>query len=223
MNNPNDGAADTAKLEDEGLSPMDAPEAKSPPAGVHPVPREELAPFLQILWDEHEALTVELDKFEAILASIREEGINPISGGRLSDFFQHYDEEVLAHHKKEERHLFPILEEKLIAAGEHSTGPEMETPVSMMEDEHLKSVQTAAVMFNLLGMASRLPDEESKKVVLETALKQGDEFLELMRLHIFRENNIIFPMAHELIDAETLQAMGAATEGAPQEAQSDGR
>ncbi len=39
-----------------------------------------------------------------------------------------------------------------------------------------------------------------------------------MRLHIFRENNIIFPMAHDLIDADVLQAMGASTEALPQEA-----
>lgn len=197
------------KCDDEGISPMDPPEATNPPSDIKALPREELAPFIRDLWDEHETFTAELDAFEATLESIRKDGIGPEVNGRLSDFFRYFAEELVLHHRKEERHLFPVLESKLIESGECGTGPERHTAVNVMEEDHLLAVQTAAVVFNFFGMASRLADEESRKAVLETALAQGDELIEQMRTHIFRENSILFPLAHRLIDASILSSMGS--------------
>ena len=44
------------KAVSEGLSPMEPPSALEPPSDLEVVPREELAPFLGELWDEHVAL-----------------------------------------------------------------------------------------------------------------------------------------------------------------------
>ena len=68
-----------------------------------------------------------------------------------------------------------------------------------MEDDHLKAVQLAAVILNFMGLALRLKDEPSRLIVLDSALEQGKDLVELLRLHIFREDNIIFSAAHRLI------------------------
>ena len=58
-----------------------------------------------------------------------------------------------------------------------------------------------------LLLISGATDAASRQLVLEAAVQQGDVLVELLRLHIFRENNIIFPLAHRLIDASVLESM----------------
>lgn len=80
------------------------------------------------------------------------------------------------------------------------------TPVDMMEEDHIKILQTASVCFNLLGMAPRLPQEKSSIVVLDTALEQGKSLIETVRLHIFREDNIILPLSHKHVSSNDIEA-----------------
>jgi hemerythrin-like domain-containing protein len=115
----------------------------------------------------------------------------------------------MAHHEKEERHLFPLLEVKLRESGEHGTDDEQLTGVTVMHDDHVEVLQLAAVIFNLFGMASRLPDEESRGIVMETVLKQSEALVELIRLHIYREDNVIFPLAQKLLEPAELSALPA--------------
>ncbi len=88
--------------------------------------------------------------------------------------------------------------------GEHSKDDSPITGVDMLEDEHLKSFQHAAVVFNFLGMASRLPDHDSRLVMLDAALEQGKVLIEDLRLHIFREENIAFPQVQQYITKDEL-------------------
>jgi hemerythrin-like domain-containing protein len=53
----------------------------------------------------------------------------------------------------------------------------------------------AAVSFNMLALFSRIPDERSRFIVLDVAVKQARELLELLRVHIYREDTMIFPYA----------------------------
>ena len=67
-----------------------------------------------------------------------------------------------------------------------------------MEDEHIKVAQAAAIVFNFLGLGSRLPDKRSQEITFEAAFNQGIAIVETMKLHIFREENILFPQAMNL-------------------------
>jgi hemerythrin-like domain-containing protein len=78
-----------------------------------------------------------------------------------------------------------------------------------MEDEHAKAMQLAAVVVNFLGLVFRLPDRGSGMVVLDAALEQCKNLVELLRLHVFREDNIVFPMAHRLIAPDEFDRMQA--------------
>jgi hemerythrin-like domain-containing protein len=192
-------------VQDE-LSPMDPPDGYLPPS-IESVPYEEMHVFLQKLIDEHKDISKELNNFEEILLSIQENGIEKETNSKLRDFFQFIDNNSIPHHQKEEKVLFPLLAERLIEKGEHSQGPSPTTAVDMLEDDHIKSMQLAATVFNLFALSGRLPDHDSRLVVLDIALEQGKALVELLRLHIFREDSIVFPIAHKHISKHEFDAM----------------
>lgn len=190
----------------EEFSPMDPPDAYAPP-GMETVPYEVLHPFLQQLMDDHKAVIKELDAFEDVLVHMQQEGVGRDVNQRLSHFFRFLDDDIVRHQVKEEKILFPLLQERLIEKGEHSHGPVAKTAVDMLEDDHIKVMQLAAVTFNFFGLAPRLPDPASRGLVLDAALEQGKTLIELVRLHIFREDNIVFPLAHKHLAADEFDTM----------------
>ena len=179
-----------------GLSPMDPPDAYAPPS-VEPVPAADMHPFLRQFRDEHVPFMDELNAFEEAILSIQKTGYTKESDARLRHFFHYFDQEFSPHHRREEATLFPLLHERLIASGEH--GSAHTTAIDVMQDEHAKALQLAAVVVNFLGLVFRLPDERSGMIVLDAALEQSKDLVELLRLHVFREDNVVFPLAHRLI------------------------
>lgn len=186
------------QTEQEEYSPMDPPDAYSPP-NMDAVDYEEMHPFLQQLVDEHKACIKELDAFERALIQIQKDGLNKEVNQKIRDFFYFFDNNIVKHNQKEENTLFPLLHQKLIENGEHGKGQEALTSVDMLEDDHIKALQLAAVVFNFFGLAMRLPNLESRMIVMDAALEQGKTLVELLKLHIFREDNIAFAQAHQFI------------------------
>jgi iron-sulfur cluster repair protein YtfE (RIC family) len=182
----------------EGLSPMDPPDAYAPPS-IAPVAVEDMHRFLQRHVAEHQAFLGEVGAFEDAILSIQKNGYTKEADGRLKHFLNFFDEEFIAHSRHEEAVLFPLLRLRLIEAGEHGSSDEPQTPVDVMQDEHIKAIQLAAVILNFLGLAFRFPDQPTRLIVLDAALEQGKFLVELLRLHVFREDNVIFPAAHQLI------------------------
>jgi iron-sulfur cluster repair protein YtfE (RIC family) len=129
-----------------------------------------------------------------------DEGIN----ASFREFFTYFDDKVLEHNRREERQLFPLMHRRLVESGERSTGPEPTTAVDLMEDDHVKFIQLGALAFNLLGLAARLPDERSAVFTYDAAFDAARELTEGLRLHIHREDSILFPLAHKLLGHEEL-------------------
>ncbi len=186
------------QTEQEEFSPMSPPDAYTPP-NIDPVPYDEMHPFLQQLVDEHKAYIEELEAFEETLIYIQEKGVDRTVDGKLRQFFEFFDNQIVKHNQKEDKFLFPLLNQRLMENGEHGHGADPVTAVDMLEDDHVKALQLAAVVFNFFGMAMRLPDPNSRLVVLDAAIEQGKVLTELLRLHIFREDNIVFSLAHKFI------------------------
>lgn len=186
-------------LEETELSPFDPPNAYKP-LNVETVPYDKMHPFLKNLIDEHEAFTNVLIGFETALINWKKNNWNfnsEIDYG-LKQFFTFFDERVPLHNQKEEKKLFPLLHKKLIESGEHNAIDSSLTGINLMEDEHIKVAQAAAIVFNFLGLGSRLPDKLSQEITFEAAYQQGMAIIETMKLHIFREENILFPQAMKL-------------------------
>ena len=197
---PKQGAGENA------VSPMDPPEAYAPPA-MNRVAPEDLHSFLRKFTDEHAHFMEELKVFEAAIISVQKTGFTKELDGSLRHFFHCFDADFIPHSRREEATLFPLLHERLIADGEHGRGEVPTTAVDLMKDDHLKAVQLAAVVLNFLGLAFRLPDERSRLIVLDAALEQGKNLVEHLRLHIFREDNIVFSSAHRLISGNEFDEM----------------
>ena len=192
--------------ESNELSPMDPPEAYSPPT-VDPVDYEALHPYLKKMVDEHTEINEKLTELEKILAEVVENGPGREQSKGLSDFFAFLDSAVLSHNLREEKILFPELKERMIAGGDHSNGPDQKTAIDLLEDDHIKVMQLAAVTFNFIGMSSRLPDANSRMIILDAGLEQAKSLIEIMRLHTFREDHIIIPLAEKYFSKEEFDVM----------------
>jgi hemerythrin-like domain-containing protein len=197
-------------LEDNTVcSPMNPPESHELSQKMA-IPYENLAKPLQILVDEHREYLVVLDAFEQALADFRTSGF--IMDEKISktfgNYFEFVDKHVMAHNHKEEKSLFPLLRSRFIATGECSPGMNVTTPTDVMEDEHLRVAQASNLVFNLLGLGAKMRDVEDRRVIFMHATEQGREIVEIMRLHIFRENNVLFPLAQKLITEDEFSDIG---------------
>ena len=193
----------------EEYSPMDPPEAYTPPV-VDSISYEDMHRCLQGLIDEHEQLKEKLEVFEKSLIAFKKNSWHQDLEieKNFSDFFTFMDNQVVRHHLKEEKVLFPVLQKKLIEHEEHSKGKFPKTAIDMLEDDHVKIMQHLTLMFNFISLATRLPDMASRALTFDVASEQGFALIELLKLHIFREENIVFPKANRYITTEELEAMG---------------
>lgn len=196
----------------EGLSPMDPPDAYAPPGETLAVEADLAArhPYLSALSEDHARLMEAMAFLEEKLAKVGETGFTAEADLAVMRFLETFDREFIPHSREEEARLFPRLHDRLIADGEHSRGRVITTAIDVMKDEHLKAVQLAAVVLNFVRLASVLPDEKSAKMVVDAALGELKKLVELLRLHIFREDGIVFARAQGLVSASELDAMRAA-------------
>lgn len=193
-------------IETKGLSPMDPPDAYEPPA-KNTVPYEDLHPFLKELYNDHRQFSEALNLVEHLIHKIQIEGFQKSDHAGFATFFKMLDEDVLRHHKAEELWLFPLLQRRLLEHNDHSRGNYPTTAVDMMVDDHVKIVQQSALAFNLMGLAFRLPDRASGLMTLDLALEQCKALHETMKLHIFREDHIIWGLAHKYLTPAELDDM----------------
>ncbi len=188
------------------FSPLNPPDAYHPPSSDH-IALEEMHPYLQELMREHEIIRGALVKFEEAILAMKDKGVTREVNQSLKEFFEFFNEEFIPHTKMEEKILFPILEEALNKRREQKSELAVTTVVDVMEDDHLKAIQLTVVVFNFFGLVSRLKDQVSRDLVMDAALEQADQLVELIRLHIFREDTIVFPLAQKSIDAQELDRM----------------
>ena len=193
---------------DSEFSPMDPPEAYEVGKATE-VYKDDMHPMLQQYMSEHENALKIIEAFEKGLITFKEseyELSNDVNDA-FRAFFDFFDTGLLDHNRREEREFFPLLHKRLIESGEHSEGSNPTTAVDMMEDDHVKFIQLGALAFNMLGLAARLPDPNSKRFTYDVAYDNGRELIEMLRLHIFREDTVLFPLAHQLITSKEMDAM----------------
>ncbi|MBK7128021.1 MAG: hemerythrin domain-containing protein [Crocinitomicaceae bacterium] len=192
----------------EEFSPMDPPDAYNlERVRVKGVDMNNLNPVINVFIDEHKELLQILNEFDAALNHFKESKyiLSNETNVVFNKFFNYFDSHILPHNKKEERYLFPELNERMIKDGEH--GIDNITAVDLMEDDHVKFIQLGSLIFNFLGLAARLPDGHSRYLVLDIAFHNGKELVELLKLHVFREDNTVLPMAQKLFTTEELNAI----------------
>jgi hemerythrin-like domain-containing protein len=195
-------------IQEDELSPMDPPDAYSNYAKIE-LDNTALNESLMLLKKEHEEVIVVLDIFEKALTQFKELNyeLNDEINDGFKKFFDFFDNELLPHNRKEEKTLFPILQKALLANNEHGTGENPITAVDIMEDDHVKFIQLGSLVFNFLGLAPRLRDAQSRIFTYDVAFNNAKELIELIRLHIFREDNTLFPLAQKFISPEDFKTL----------------
>jgi hemerythrin-like domain-containing protein len=191
--------------ETEEFSPMDPPDAFQPPS-LDEMKYEDMHPVIQKFMDEHKACNEAINTFENTLNSLHTDGFSKNILEGINDFFSFFDESIIEHNRKEDNTIFADLNIILHEKEEFSTGTE-KTVVDLMEDDHTKMLQLAAISFNLFGLVTRIPDEGSRMVILDLAVEQTKALIEMLKLHIFREDNVVFPMANKYLSNEIMDAM----------------
>jgi hemerythrin-like domain-containing protein len=141
----------------------------------------------ETLTHEHEIILTVLAAGELEAAAIEKAG--HFDAERLRQFVDFFREFVdRCHHHKEERHLFIRLE---------AAAPQAAGPIAMMLREHDQGRR----FLEPLQAATEDPAAVSPKVVAETLLAYCD----LLRCHILKEDNILYPLADCVLDAEDQQ------------------
>lgn len=192
-------------LNDVENSPMDDHEE----LGKLTMKKDEASEAIKLLMGEHQVVLKVVGKFEKGIVAYKTNGykLTDEINESFSNFFKCLDEELLPHNRKEEKTLFPALNKKLLIAGEHSKGSKPLTAIDVMEDDHTKFIQLGALAFNFLGLSTRLVDDRSRFFVLDTAYDTSRELVELIKLHIYREDETLFPLAQKYLSEEELMTI----------------
>ena len=198
------------ELDQDELSPMDPPDAYEINTPDQ-VTENEYHALIKQYMSEHKSAMEVLEDFEKAMLRFKEIGykLDDEINASFRKFFEFFENNLLDHNRREEHELFPLLDKRMIESGEHSEADNPTTAVDMMEDDHVKFIQLGALVFNMLGLAARLPDPNSRMFTYDVAYDNARELVETIRLHIYREDNVLFPLAHKLITFEEMDAMTA--------------
>jgi len=189
---------------DEGLSPMSPPEQYEA-ALPDQFAKDDFHPFLKELMKDHEMLQGELSKFDLTLESIKKDGaITSENHKNFEVFFNFFEEIFIPHNRQEEQILFPKLRKRLVESGEHSKGPTPTTGVDVLEAEHTEAIQLFGMILNCFTLYPQILEKQSRQVILTDMIGLGKKLIELMELHIFREDKIIFCLAQKLLPSSEL-------------------
>jgi DUF438 domain-containing protein len=146
-------------------------------------------------WDdfliaEHELI----ERAMAVLKSNLEKlpGGDYLQIGRALDFLLEFGDKI--HNRKEEEFLFPLMQERGI--------PTQGGPLGVMLMEHQAERQLLQQMSaSLAGLGKATPE------AISTFRREGLEYLKIRAEHIWKENDILYPMARQVMrdgDAEKL-------------------
>ncbi len=151
-------------------------------------------------WDA--LLTRDHELIERVIAAFREElanaaGPSPELAAEFVDFFVRYADGI--HNKKEETHLFPLLEQRGI--------PREGGPLGAMLQEHEHGRQLLAAM----GSASRAFTNGDPSAAAELR-RVFDTWTELVHQHYWKENDVLYPMGRRAFSATDAAAVVAGIE-----------
>lgn len=140
------------------------------------------------LMHEHEAILVALQILDSMSARIGAGGtVDAGDVARFIGFLREFADKC--HHGKEEGILFPAL----TAAGM----PEQDGPVGVMLSEH---VQGRTLIQTMEDAITSTPDYAKFAAAARA-------YSDLLRAHIRKENEVLFPMAERLLPADRLAAI----------------
>lgn len=147
---------------------------------------------------EHKIVLAVLDGAEREARNIQATGkVDTDKVRKIVDFFRTFVDKC--HHSKEERRLFPRLEERGVPRGGG--------PIAVMLYEHAQGRNETAAIADALNKFSG-GDAGAAEALAEHLLA----YAKLLREHIDKENNILFAIADRVLTPEDQDELSAAFE-----------
>ena len=186
------------------LSPMEPPVIAD--ESVEPENYKKYHQCLKQLTNENKEFSEKLKVFENAITFFKQNGLQKQDEIKdsINNFFALIDNTVIPHNRQEEKTLFHLLNKRLKTKEIYASTDTQNTVVDIMEDDHSKLIQLSALAFNFFGLASRLTDQNSRLIVLDLAIEQSMALIELLRLHMYREDHIVFDLAQQNLTKDEL-------------------
>jgi hemerythrin-like domain-containing protein len=146
-----------------------------------------------VLRHEHKIILMVLEAAEREARGMEAGG--PPHGARLSqaiEFCRNFTDRC--HHAKEEKHLFPKMKERSPLAAER--------PLGVMMGEHEEGRRLVAAMADGLPPAC-----DGDRAAVQVLAARLIEYVDLLRAHIDKEDNILFPLADKVLREEDQKAL----------------
>lgn len=142
---------------------------------------------------EHEAILFTLQILDKIVTLIgKREAVSKEDMSDLINFLKEFADKC--HHGKEEGILFPAM----VSAGVAEKGG----PIGVMLSEHVMGRKLIS------NMATAISDN----VDYDSFAKSAEEYTGLLKNHIQKENNVLFPMAEKVLSETKLEEIYAGFE-----------
>lgn len=147
----------------------------------------------EVLKKEHQAILKMVEASEAVAQRLRQgEEIRPEILNTIQEFFQVFADQC--HHGKEEDIFFPLLEARGVPKGGG--------PLGVMLNEH---EQGRAIVRRMRQASESYASGAGGSA--ETWAQAAEEYAALLRSHIFKENNALFPMAERVLSGAELEGV----------------
>lgn len=152
----------------------------------------------EVLKHEHQAILIVIGAAEKEAATIGETGkMHADTVRQMADFLKNFVDRC--HHAKEEKHLFAML---------HTHGMALTSgPLAVMLREHEQGRAHVRAIVEAVGKTGNPSVANARKVK-----DQLSAYAALLRGHIDKEDNVLYPMADRLLTADEQNALMQAFE-----------
>lgn len=152
------------------------------------------------LKQEHIEALLRLDGLESALATLHGSGEAPVEAvERLARIWNWFQVDINVHFRKEEEALFPAA----VGAMPSEEGPIAQMRAEHREFEELREQVVGALETVRHGCCGR--KEASARLV-----RAGDQLCALLREHIWKEDNVLFPVLRTVLDSGRMAAAAKA-------------
>jgi hemerythrin-like domain-containing protein len=148
------------------------------------------------LREEHQVILKVLDCFEIALRQAgASRALDLTTFEQFIEFFRGFADRC--HHCKEEDRLFPVL----VSAGIPKEGG----PIGCMLAEHEQARAFVASIAEQI-----VPAAQGDAAAIQFVLDQGELYIDLLRNHISKEDNVLFNMADGILDGPAVEGLATA-------------
>jgi len=148
---------------------------------------------IELLMSEHRTIEMVLDCLEAMCDEARRtKSLDGVRAAAATDFIRNYADRI--HHAKEEKRLFVAMERL-------GFGPD-EGPIAVMLSDHNEGrAHVGQMIASITGAA------DGDEAALRNFIGNAEAFIDLLRSHIYKEDNILYPMAIDMLSQAEIDAL----------------